>query len=96
MIPCSLATGLLADRGLVNRARGLRARVNPIKGPRCAALAQLVEHRIRNAGVTGSSPVGGTIPSSRQIFQAKAEVPFGLVRAWVLFGALWTNRRNPT
>ena len=26
-----------------------------------AALAQLVEHRIRNAGVTGSSPVGGTI-----------------------------------
>ena len=25
-----------------------------------AALAQLVEHRIRNAGVTGSSPVGGT------------------------------------
>ena len=27
-----------------------------------AALAQLVEHRIRNAGVTGSSPVGGTIP----------------------------------
>jgi hypothetical protein len=28
---------------------------------RQAALAQLVEHRIRNAGVTGSSPVGGTI-----------------------------------
>jgi hypothetical protein len=27
---------------------------------RQAALAQLVEHRIRNAGVTGSSPVGGT------------------------------------
>jgi hypothetical protein len=26
-----------------------------------AALAQLVEHRIRNAGVTGSSPVSGTI-----------------------------------
>ena len=25
-----------------------------------AALAQLVEHRIRNAGVTGSSPVSGT------------------------------------
>jgi hypothetical protein len=29
-----------------------------------AALAQLVEHRIRNAGVTGSSPVGGTIFSA--------------------------------
>ena len=28
-----------------------------------AALAQLVEHRIRNAGVTGSSPVGGTTPT---------------------------------
>ena len=27
-----------------------------------AALAQLVEHRIRNAGVTGSSPVSGTSP----------------------------------
>lgn len=35
-----------------------------------AALAQLVEHRIRNAGVTGSSPVGGTTP-----FQ-----PFGKAR----------------
>ena len=29
-------------------------------GARIAALAQLVEHRIRNAGVTGSSPVSGT------------------------------------
>ena len=26
-----------------------------------AALAQLVEHRIRNAGVVGSNPIGGTI-----------------------------------
>ena len=31
-----------------------------------AALAQLVEHRIRNAGVTGSSPVSGTMPYPRQ------------------------------
>ena len=31
------------------------------KGPRwIAALAQLVEHIIRNDGVTGSSPVSGT------------------------------------
>jgi hypothetical protein len=29
--------------------------------PRCAALAQLVEHRIRNAGVGCSSHPGGTI-----------------------------------
>ena len=28
-----------------------------------AALAQLVEHRIRNAGVVGSNPIGGTIYS---------------------------------
>src|SRR3546814_4106241 len=33
--------------------------------PKSAALAQLVEHIIRNDGVTGSSPVSGTIsPSS--------------------------------
>lgn len=30
-----------------------------------AALAQLVEHRIRNAGVTGSSPVSGTISGQK-------------------------------
>jgi hypothetical protein len=30
-----------------------------------AALAQLVEHRIRNAGVVGSNPIGGTIPLKR-------------------------------
>ncbi len=29
-----------------------------------AALAQLVEHRIRNAGVVGSNPIGGTTTSS--------------------------------
>jgi hypothetical protein len=29
-----------------------------------AALAQLVEHRIRNAGVVGSNPIGGTISPS--------------------------------
>ena len=30
-------------------------------GKSVAALAQLVEHRIRNAGVAGSNPAGGTI-----------------------------------
>ncbi len=28
---------------------------------RKAALAQLVEHRIRNAGAVGSNPIGGTM-----------------------------------
>jgi hypothetical protein len=36
-----------------------------IEAPIVAALAQLVEHIIRNDGVTGSSPVSGTIPSTR-------------------------------
>ncbi len=58
--PCSLGCRLIGGLAIVNRARGLQPRANPIKGPACAALAQLVEHRIRNAGVTGSSPVGGT------------------------------------
>jgi len=31
-----------------------------------AALAQLVEHRIRNAGVVGSNPIGGTISPYNQ------------------------------
>jgi hypothetical protein len=39
-----------------------------LSAPTHAALAQLVEHRIRNAGVTGSSPVGGTIVSSSNVF----------------------------
>jgi hypothetical protein len=32
-----------------------------------AALAQLVEHRIRNAGVVGSNPISGTIFTTRLI-----------------------------
>ena len=32
-----------------------------------AALAQLVEHLIRNEGVTGSSPVSGTTPSEQRL-----------------------------
>ena len=37
-----------------------------IEAPIVAALAQLVEHIIRNDGATGSSPVSGTIPFSRE------------------------------
>lgn len=35
--------------------------VSLLVAPLVAALAQLVEHIIRNDGVTGSSPVSGTI-----------------------------------
>ena len=51
-----LPAGKRADRGISAHTR--------------AALAQLVEHRIRNAGVTGSSPVGGTT----QAIEAAASV----------------------
>ena len=36
-----------------------------------AALAQSVEHIIRNDGVTGSNPVSGTIPLRREIRNLK-------------------------
>ena len=42
-------------------------------GPNVAALAQLVEHRIRNAGVTGSSPVSGTISPKIVIKQSSEQ-----------------------
>ena len=38
-----------------------------VEAPLVAALAQLVEHIIRNDGVTGSSPVSGTTIFSREI-----------------------------
>jgi hypothetical protein len=40
----------------------------------CAALAQLVEHRIRNAGVVGSNPISGTIVDSREPDPLRASV----------------------
>jgi hypothetical protein len=39
-----------------------------------AALAQLVEHRIRNAGVVGSNPIGGTISSAVTLYQEGASL----------------------
>jgi hypothetical protein len=46
-----------------------------------AALAQLVEHRIRNAGVVGSNPIGGTIYSALCITYRKPLLGFnGTVR----------------
>lgn len=43
------------------RKRGYENRLDDANGRVIAALAQLVEHRIRNAGVVGSNPIGGTI-----------------------------------
>ena len=41
--------------------KGWEIELIPANGHAIAALAQLVEHRIRNAGVVGSNPIGGTI-----------------------------------
>ena len=50
----------------------------------CAALAQLVEHRIRNAGVVGSNPISGTITD----FRSDSPGGFGL-------GSTYIKRRGP-
>ena len=53
--------GRVQDAGCGRRrfiAGGANSAIMPGAG---AALAQLVEHSIRNAGVVGSSPTGGTI-----------------------------------
>lgn len=62
-----------------------------------AALAQPVEHIIRNDGVTGSSPVSGTTTFSRQIQRLKPKGLSAKGGAWVLFGAFWVgNPARPT
>jgi hypothetical protein len=50
--------------------RQLRGRALAVKGRSSAALAQLVEHIIRNDGVTCSSHVSGTIPPSTRCIPA--------------------------
>ena len=59
-------------KGHLNSQTQLAMRQASAKAP-YAALAQLVEHRIRNAGVVGSNPIGGTTTSSSkfQRFLAK-------------------------
>ena len=57
-----------------------------LQSMRSAALAQSVEHIIRNDGVTGSNPVSGTILLSMGNPKLEAEGPSGWVRVWVLFG----------
>ena len=57
---CS-ASGPLAVRQSLKRGNGAVRGCAASK--KRAALAQLVEHLIRNEGVTGSSPVSGTIHS---------------------------------
>ena len=49
-----------ADRDQILRDDACLRRGSLIEAPLVAALAQLVEHIIRNDGVTGSSPVSGT------------------------------------
>jgi hypothetical protein len=45
-----------------------------------AALAQLVEHRIRNAGVVGSNPISGTISIGVSGFRhSNVKALFGLI-----------------
>jgi hypothetical protein len=54
-----------------------------------AALAQLVEHRIRNAGVRGSNPLSGTITLSLGKSGLLLKVPkLGYVRGYGVGGAL--------
>ena len=61
---------------------GLASRPFRDYGPHRAALAQLVEHRIRNAGVTGSSPVGGTsFPNANERAPPSSVPPIDYSRA---------------
>ena len=63
-------------------------------GRTVAALAQLVEHRIRNAGVTGSSPVGGTIPFSsidRSLRLKGRSAGGGLGPVWGALGRVFSS-----
>jgi hypothetical protein len=54
-----------------------------------AALAQLVEHRIRNAGVRGSNPLSGTITLSLGKSRLLLSVPKrGCTRGYGVGGAL--------
>ena len=71
-----------ADRDQILRDDACLRRGSLIEAPLVAALAQLVEHIIRNDGVTGSSPVSGTIPSTRDFQDIRrkslsAGSPFG-------------------
>src|SRR3954452_5210052 len=60
-----------------------------------AALAQLVEHIIRNDGVRCSSHLSGTTPSGRQFPGTHADARKPYCCAWVLFGCLGLTRHAP-
>ncbi len=49
--------------------------VSAIQQAKCAALAQSVEHIIRNDGVRGSNPLSGTIPLSREMRDMRTKGP---------------------
>ena len=61
-----------------------------------AALAQLVEHIIRNDGVTCSSHVSGTTTFSRQNQRIERNRCSAGRAFWVLFGALWVMKMRLT
>jgi hypothetical protein len=69
-------------------------------GKRRSSNGLVVEPSLRNAGVTGSSPVSGTtffMALPQGTAAAEAEVSFRWVAVWVLLGALWIGKRaQPT
>src|SRR3982750_4460318 len=67
-----------------------------------AALAQLVEHIIRNDGVVGSSPSSGTSPFTRKWQRTPAKARKSYRRVWDWVGPeksptnrLWLSRAEP-
>ena len=70
-----------------------------VEAPLVAALAQLVEHIIRNDGATGSSPVSGTIPHIPVTCAADARMRSSarFARSAMSIGSRRTNaRRRPS
>ncbi len=68
-----------------------------VEAPLVAALAQLVEHIIRNDGARGSSPLSGTTPSTRQMREIRLKGLSGGNRLGSCWGRLrlrkWSDPR---
>lgn len=91
-----MSAARLSQRLSARKHAGKRAAPSGLRAPWLAALAQLVEHRIRNAGVTGSSPVGGTITlysvETRDLWALPCGWAFGWVAVWVPRGWCWAGQ----
>ena len=81
----SLHAGSIPARASIPPCLALRLTARRIRGRTGAALAQLVEHIIRNDGVTGSSPVSGTTSGQRWKRSAPVGRSLGPARAPALF-----------